>query len=372
MKVEIYRTVIFVLLPQIRAVDIEVSTADNRKYVKLSTHCIVAAGRSFYTFQVKAKNDAHIALMSEDDDARPLYEIVIGGWGNKKSCIRTGKQLPCLSTYQQTVLSQTAYRLFWVSWIGGYIVVGEGDVVNKNVFMSYHHSNPYHVNFFAVMTGWSSSGQWKFSNDVRCTLQAFNNTRIVENYTDCVGTTTYECDSGYFLHSGNLQRTCFSNRTWSGEPPYCKQISCPQISSTVSYAIQHQDTDIGGNVTAVCSDNFRHSSGHLTRECTSNGSWDGEEPVCLRCRCPCSLIGQQGFNSSSELEQRLKQLKRELEIAKNSTSSFYRKRNCALDNRLSSASLGYLCGYGVIISIAVYLVIPDLSILYRHFRFGAD
>ncbi|XP_061164284.1 sushi, von Willebrand factor type A, EGF and pentraxin domain-containing protein 1-like isoform X2 [Saccostrea echinata] len=297
MKVEIYRTVIFVLLPQIRAVDIEVSTADNRKYVKLSTHCIVAAGRSFYTFQVKAKNDAHIALMSEDDDARPLYEIVIGGWGNKKSCIRT---------------------------------------------------------------------------DVRCTLQAFNNTRIVENYTDCVGTTTYECDSGYFLHSGNLQRTCFSNRTWSGEPPYCKQISCPQISSTVSYAIQHQDTDIGGNVTAVCSDNFRHSSGHLTRECTSNGSWDGEEPVCLRCRCPCSLIGQQGFNSSSELEQRLKQLKRELEIAKNSTSSFYRKRNCALDNRLSSASLGYLCGYGVIISIAVYLVIPDLSILYRHFRFGAD
>ncbi|XP_062614995.1 uncharacterized protein LOC134276738 [Saccostrea cucullata] len=309
MNVEISRFVMFVLLPRIRAVDIEVSTADNRQYVKLSTYCIIAAGRSFYTFKVKAKNDAHFALMSDDDDTRPLYEIVIGGWNNRKSCIRTGKQLPCLSTYSQTVLSQAAYRSFWVTWIGGNIVVGEGDTINVNGIMSYHHSSPYPINFFAVMTGWGASGHWKFNNDVGCTPHDYNNTRIVENYTECCGNMTYECDKGYYLHSGNLQRTCFPNRTWSGDPPYCK-----------------------------------------------------------RCKC---LIDQ-NLTTPKDLTKRIEQLTKELKVHYNSTNAFHRRKTCAPDKRHSSICLGWLFGYFVIVSMTITLVITDLKRLYRHICFGED
>jgi hypothetical protein len=132
--------------------------------VKLSPYCIAAKERSFYTFQVKAKNDAHIALMSADDDTKPLYEIVLGGWGNSKSCLRIAKQSTCKSTYYGSVLSQTAYKPFWVSWINSRITVGLGDTVDQTTVMEYHHSTPYPVNFFAVMTGWGSTGQWIFKN----------------------------------------------------------------------------------------------------------------------------------------------------------------------------------------------------------------
>jgi hypothetical protein len=36
-------------------------------------------------FSVKASNDAHVALHTDDGG---LWEIVIGGWGNGRSCIR--------------------------------------------------------------------------------------------------------------------------------------------------------------------------------------------------------------------------------------------------------------------------------------------
>ena len=35
-------------------------------------------------FSVKASNDAHVALHTDDGG---LWEIVIGGWGNGRSCI---------------------------------------------------------------------------------------------------------------------------------------------------------------------------------------------------------------------------------------------------------------------------------------------
>ncbi|XP_062615001.1 uncharacterized protein LOC134276742 [Saccostrea cucullata] len=373
MKEEMIAVVFFLLLPYIRAsAIIEVLTEDDTQYIKLSTHCITAAERSFFSFEVKAKNDAHFALMSADDDNEPLYEIVLGGWTNTKSCVRVEKQGTCYGTKQAQVLQESSFKTFWVYWLNGNITVGLGNIRDGNVFLKYYHSTPYPVNYFSVMTGYGSTGHWKFTNDVRCNFEVFNNTKVVENNTNCHGTVKYECDQGFYLYSGNIQRTCLMNRTWSGEPPHCKRILCPQLSSTASYTIQHQDTYAGGNVTVACSNNFRHFSGHLTRKCALSGLWEGEEPVCFRCKCPCSLTGQQKFNSSIELEQKIEKLKKELTILKNSTNSFYRKKISAPDNRPSSAGLGYLFGYGVILFIMLSLVISDMPKWYRHIRFGAN
>ncbi|XP_062614981.1 uncharacterized protein LOC134276726 [Saccostrea cucullata] len=373
MKEEMKAVIFCLLLSYMRASEIiEILTQDDMQYVKLSTHCITAAERSFFTFEVKAIHNAHFALMSADDDNEPLYEIVLGGWENSISCIRLKKQGICYGTELDQVLQESSFKTFWVYWLNGNITVGLGNTHDGNIFMNYFHSTPYPVKYFAVMTGFGSTGHWKFKNDVRCNFEVFNNTKVVENNTNCHGSMKYECHRGFYLYSGNLKRTCLNNRTWSREPPYCKRILCPQLTSTTSYKIQHQDTYVGGNVTVACSNNFRHFSGNLTRKCALSGLWEGEEPVCLRCKCPCSLTGQQKFNSSTGLEQRIEQRKKELTILKNSTNSFYRKKISASDNRPSSAGLGYLFGCGVILFIILSLVISDMPKFYRHVRFGAD
>lgn len=91
------------------AADIEVFTPDNEQYTKLSALCITAAGRSAFSFQVSAKHDAHVALMSTNDTTDSLYEIVIGGWGNSESCIRLGMQQPCKESHIGPVLNGDTY-----------------------------------------------------------------------------------------------------------------------------------------------------------------------------------------------------------------------------------------------------------------------
>ena len=44
-------------------------------------------------FEVQASNDVHIGLSPIAGDADPMYEIVIGGWGNAQSVIRRCKQV---------------------------------------------------------------------------------------------------------------------------------------------------------------------------------------------------------------------------------------------------------------------------------------
>lgn len=132
--------------------------------MKLSPYCITAADRSEFSFQVSAQNDAHVALMSTDNTADPLYEIVIGGWNNTKSCIRLGKQQECKTLYCGPVVYSDTYTQFWVSWVNGVISLVRSETVNQIVLMEFNHATPYPVNFLSVMTGFGSTGKWKFIN----------------------------------------------------------------------------------------------------------------------------------------------------------------------------------------------------------------
>ena len=67
---------------------------------------------------MKTNYDAHIALDSDENDS-DLYEIVIGGWGNKLSMVRRGKQGRNLGT--GTVdMGSTAGQKGWTEVFSSY------------------------------------------------------------------------------------------------------------------------------------------------------------------------------------------------------------------------------------------------------------
>lgn len=88
--------------------------------------------------------------------------------------------------------------------------------------------------------------------------------------------------------------------------------------------------------------------------------------------CPCSMQNQRLFNSSEELYQRIQELRKILKMEKNSTNASLQKKISAPDSRPSSAGIGTIFGYGVIIGLVTLLVISDARILYRQLRFGTN
>ena len=127
-------------------------------------------------FQVQASNDAHVLLSSiaSDSDPAQLYEIVLGGWADTGSAIRKVKQgynYAWVSTIG--LVSASEFRWFWVSWAGGKIAVGQGQIVGQSVFMSYVDPTATPVNNIAFATGWGATGQWVFSGAADVCLSLF-------------------------------------------------------------------------------------------------------------------------------------------------------------------------------------------------------
>ena len=89
--------------------------------------------------------------------------ILLGGWGNTKSVMRTVKQQrhPVATAHSRPLDCQHP-KPFWVSWRGGVFQVGSGLTVGTGHFLSYNsHSTPT-VRAVAVSTGFGSAGTWRF------------------------------------------------------------------------------------------------------------------------------------------------------------------------------------------------------------------
>nr|XP_034300802.1 uncharacterized protein LOC117681272 [Crassostrea gigas] len=351
---------------------IEISSGD-KTYIQLSTYCIQATGKRYVDFSVNASTDVHVALMTDDlstprDDYSQFYEIVIGGWNNERSCIRALKE-SCTETNSSGILNSLKFVQLWISWENDDIRFGRGSkTVHGEPIVSHHQSIPYNVNYLAVMTHLPS--RWIFYEDTDCKFEEFNNTDILTNDTRCNGFTNYSCASGYTLTSGNLSRVCGIGRQWIGDPPVCSAIPlCPEIMSTSSVTVFSQHTQIGGILSMTCAPHHAWVAGNLTRTCLSNATWDGVEPVCEACLCPSAALKYR-FNSTEELMTRLEEMTKELKVARRKTNAFIRSRISVKDTRISSTGIGYVLGWGIIVSLTMSVCLCDATTVLRHIRHG--
>ncbi|CAH1788306.1 unnamed protein product [Owenia fusiformis] len=143
---------------------LEIHTPDNNEYRHPP---IDVSGKSFFAFSVKACHDAHLELQQTPGDTQTdNYEILLHGYASDPKCgIRDN--LGTLFAYESAKvlvkgerLSCDEMRPFWVSWAGGNIEVGTGNVYGYGTFMSWKDPEPHAVNAINVMTGWGAEGDW--------------------------------------------------------------------------------------------------------------------------------------------------------------------------------------------------------------------
>ncbi|XP_076081157.1 P-selectin-like [Mytilus galloprovincialis] len=105
-----------------------------------------------------------------------------------------------------------------------------------------------------------------------------------KNYQDTI---TYACNRGYELKSGDLTRQCQDDKAWSGSPPVCEIVACPDLAAvnfatiTAETGKNYQDT-----ITYACNRGYELKSGDLTRQCQDDKAWSGSPPVCEIVACP--------------------------------------------------------------------------------------
>ncbi|XP_063442458.1 uncharacterized protein LOC134722762 [Mytilus trossulus] len=139
-----------------------IKTPNLYRYIPLTDNDIAMGNpvRQSIRFKVKANNDAHVALMSSNNPNDPLYEIVLGGWGNTQSVIRDRKQGRQLAVYRGQVLNSNEFRTFTIKWSNARIRVE--DESGKKLMEWTDTTNPYTIRNIGICTGWGSTGIWSF------------------------------------------------------------------------------------------------------------------------------------------------------------------------------------------------------------------
>ena len=89
----------------------------------------------------------------------------------------------------------------------------------------------------------------------------------------------FSCEAGFTL-SGDAERSCQADKTWSGEDPHCDPVDCgapapPDHGAADSSA----GTLLGATATYSCSEGHE-LIGDASRQCGSNGQWSGPVPSC--------------------------------------------------------------------------------------------
>ena len=119
------------------------------------------------TFSVQANNDAHIALGVDTQHNGVHYEIVLGGWGNNHSKIRSGNQGHSLADHPGRVLDGNKHITFRLSWDANVLKVERADDETSNLVEIMRFDDRassdynYEIEYMMVSTGWGATGDWK-------------------------------------------------------------------------------------------------------------------------------------------------------------------------------------------------------------------
>ncbi|XP_053395851.1 sushi, von Willebrand factor type A, EGF and pentraxin domain-containing protein 1-like [Mercenaria mercenaria] len=95
---------------------------------------------------------------------------------------------------------------------------------------------------------------------------------------------TYECDAGYYIDGPSNERKCLASGQWDKPIPVCTAVECPRLNIRNGFTSSFQ-TEFGTTVTISCRSGYR-LQGASNRTCQEDGSWSGEETVCVKYACP--------------------------------------------------------------------------------------
>ncbi|KAI8510717.1 hypothetical protein Bbelb_116330 [Branchiostoma belcheri] len=109
-------------------------------------------------------------------------------------------------------------------------------------------------------------------------------------------TVTFFCDEGYEL-IGSENRTCRADQTWSGVQPNCNKKLCQQLMAPSNGNISG-NSSYGDVVTYHCDPGYE-ISGDKQRTCQSDQTWSATEPTCVGCVPDISLSGGGSSESSA-------------------------------------------------------------------------
>nr|XP_011454208.2 sushi, von Willebrand factor type A, EGF and pentraxin domain-containing protein 1 [Crassostrea gigas] len=207
------------------------------------------------------------------------------------------------------------------------------------------------------------------------------NFEVSNNFTAFPKSRILNCAERHVLTNGNLTLQCQREGQWIGEAPVCN-VTCQepiyensttirQSAPSPTYFEDHIfQTYI---ISYACRKNHRLVKGNLTRVCNESGDWTGDQPVCKSCKCPCERLKSQNFITDPQvLQNRIKEMEKELKINEKALSTTVRKKTCAKDERKSAKGIGSVLGIGIIALVVSIIVCSDIPILYRHIRYGPE
>lgn len=142
-------------------------------------------------FKVKSCNDVHFALISGQTEYDPLYEIVIGGWGNSKSVIRTSKQGSPVAQKSGSYLNCNEFVEFWITWNNVTITLGTGVKTFFNTgFLTWSlQSGLLSILDSGFYTAFGSTGEWIFYTQ-ETTTEAIEVTTALSCMCPCIHNTS--------------------------------------------------------------------------------------------------------------------------------------------------------------------------------------
>ena len=116
-------------------------------------------------FKVEACAEAHVALSKYVGiTSISAYEVVIGGYNNKLSAVRSSVSGADEKTaITDDILSCSEPRWFWISWTGGELHFGKGTIVEEDVVISWKEANIGWVEGVGITTARNNKGIWDFA-----------------------------------------------------------------------------------------------------------------------------------------------------------------------------------------------------------------
>ncbi|KAI9586220.1 hypothetical protein GQX74_002067 [Glossina fuscipes] len=113
-----------------------------------------------FHFEVCCSRDVQLALTKTPIVADPIYEIVIGGWRNRRSAIRKNRKKIVASVSTPDIVNENNFVEFWISFKNNTIVVSSREY-KRSLFMVHRVDKLPDFLFLGVRTGSHATGTWK-------------------------------------------------------------------------------------------------------------------------------------------------------------------------------------------------------------------